>query len=115
MSTDLRSRNWPHNNSENKLIHVPVCAYVVVLFSLEILPQNCKKHIQIKFVVRVIILVDIVSVPEEMLLLVEFIFQGENLMRQTIQFESFLLNLLSVLEGQNRVKVSNNQATQTTS
>ena len=56
-------------------------------------------------------LVDIASVPEEMLLLVEFIFQGENLMRQTIQFESFLLNFLSVLEGQNRVKVSNNQGT----
>ena len=65
----------------------------------------------LKFVVRVIMLVDIASVPEEMLLLVEFIFQVENLMRQTIQFESFLLNFLSVLEGQNRVKVSNNQAT----
>ena len=65
----------------------------------------------LKFVVRVIMLVDIASVPEEILLLAEFIFQGENLMRQTIQFESFLLNFLSVLEGQNRVKVSNNQGT----
>ena len=34
---------------QNKLTQFPVCANVDVLFSLEILPQACEKHIQTRF------------------------------------------------------------------
>ena len=34
---------------QNKLTQFPVCANVDVLFSLEILPQACLKHIQTRF------------------------------------------------------------------
>ena len=39
---------WPHNN-KNKLTQFPVCANVDVLFSLELLPQACEKHVQTQF------------------------------------------------------------------
>ena len=41
---------WPHNaQQQNKLKQFPVCANGGVLFSLEILPQACEKHIQLDF------------------------------------------------------------------
>ena len=36
------------HNSHFKLIQFPVCTHVGVLYSSEILPQACEKHIQIR-------------------------------------------------------------------